>query len=99
MLVMPAGIVATTRSQPSRSVGVVIVRVRLEWAKAPMIAFQSLQKKATRASAVPTWSATTKASQNDSGLLSDATRLFQLKRAGNTTAWPRLETGKSSLTP
>ena len=32
-------------------------------------------------------------------LLSDATRLCQLNRAGNTTVWPRLETGKSSVTP
>ena len=42
---------------------------------------------------------TTKASHGDSGWDCQATMLPQRNRVGNSTVWPRLETGNSSVAP
>ncbi len=49
--------------------------------------------------AEPTWSMTTKASHGDSVWDCQVTMLCQRNSVGKRTVWPRLETGKSSVTP
>ena len=64
-----------------------------------MIRTQSSRKYQARARAVATCSPTRKARKYDSDACWAATTSFQPKNAGRITECPRLETGKSSVTP
>jgi hypothetical protein len=96
----PIGIVATMIIQASRSSAVSTRRYRRDVTKPVMMRNQSRQKYTSNAAAVATWSPTMNARYGDSGaatLRSDAHR--PPINAGSRMLWPRLETGKSSLTP
>ena len=96
----PTGIVARMIIQASRSSGVVIDRVRSDEKKPRTIRSQSRQKYAIIAIAVATCSPTMNARYGEFG--ADTLSAFaQLPptSAGISTLCPRLETGKSSVTP
>ncbi len=97
---MPTGIVPRMISQASRSSGVVTARVRSEETNPRTIRSQSRQKYAIIAIAVATCSPTMNARYGEFG--ADTFSAFaQLPpiSAGSSTLCPRLETGKSSVTP
>src|SRR5947209_7380307 len=93
---MPAGIVPTTSSHPSRA-SVSPGRISRSRSDRPMpvrIRFQSFQKNTNSTIAVARCVAT----RNDRKYLS-FWWMFQPTRCGNTTAWPRLEIGNGSAMP
>ena len=98
---MPAGIVATMISQAIFSGTVCTLRWRTELTKPPMIRTQSRQKNISSASAVATCRPTMNARYGDSLACSWLTKRCHEPpiRAGTSTEWPRLDTGKSSVTP
>ena len=93
---IPAGIVPTTRSQPSfASVSSgPIPRSRSERPRPFTIRTQSCQKNPSSTSAVARCVATRKVRKYLSFWW-----MFQPSSRGRITAWPRLEIGKSSVTP
>ena len=93
--------VATMMNQAARSSGVSALRFTTLEPKPRTMRAQSRQKTAMSASAVATWSPTTKARYGDSGEACSVTSRDQEPpmNAGTMTVWPRLETGKSSVTP
>ncbi len=97
---MPTGIVARMIIQASRSSGVVIDRVRSDVKNPRTIRSQSRQKNAIIAMAVATCSPTMNARYGEPGAdtLSALAQLPPIS-AGSSTLCPRLETGKSSVTP
>jgi hypothetical protein len=97
---MPTGIVARMIIQASRSSGVVIDRVRSDVKNPRTIRSQSRQKYAIIAIAVATCSPTMNARYGEFGADTFSV-LAQLPptSAGISTLCPRLETGKSSVTP
>jgi hypothetical protein len=97
---MPTGIVARMIIQASRSSGVVIDRVRSDVKNPRTIRSQSRQKYTIIAIAVATCSPTTNARYGEFGADTFSV-LAQLPpiSAGISTLCPRLETGKSSVTP
>ena len=92
----PAGIVATTSSQPSlaSASSAAISRSRIERPRPLRIRTQSRQKKPSSTSAVARCTATRKVRKNLSFWW-----MSQPNTRGSTTAWPRLEIGNSSVTP
>jgi hypothetical protein len=96
----PTGIVAKMIIQASRSSGVETERVRSDEKKPLTMRSQSRQKYAIIAIAVATCNPTTNARYGESfaDTLS-AFAQFPPISAGNSTLCPRLETGKSSVTP
>jgi len=108
--VMPTGMVAMISSQASRSSASVVTSRRAAMLgrmvrpNPRMIRTQSDRKKTIRASAVATCRATMTARYGLVSLVEVAdwvTRVSQLPpmNAGTSTECPRLETGKSSVTP
>ena len=99
--VRPAGMVATTNSQPRRSSEVSIRRRRAERTRPRTMRTHSRRKNTTSANAVATWRPTRKARKNDSGRACARARACQRppSRLGRSTECPRLETGNSSVTP
>src|SRR2546421_253983 len=93
---IPAGIVPTTSSQPSlasTSSGAISRSRRLR-PRPRTIRTQSRQKNPRRTIAVARCVATRKVRKYESFWW-----MFQPRRRGRITLWPRLETGKSSETP
>ena len=73
---------------------------RTEAKKAPMIRTQSRQKNRIMAAAVATCSPTMNARYGDSALdTSRSVAHCPPMTAGTSTAWPRLDIGKSSVIP
>ena len=98
--VIPTGMVASTRCQASRSSAVRTFRSRTEVPSPRTMRTQSRQKKMIRASAVATCSPTMNARYGDSAEFTLRSRPQEPPiNAGSSTLWPRLETGKSSVTP